>query len=305
MAGSIRTLYEATNERAHFFQTVHAWPLSEEINYDGWLQNFDKGNDKKIACHILNFFTYFPDKMIDQMLKSSIGKAGEKLSRCFTDWKHNDFITRCIYSFIPGETQNPTDSGHIFTRKLRDVLGVPEQRIIDYREIPNVLTRITKPTPVIFVDDFVGSGAQCDKAWNINKLNGMTLKEISDNSDHIFVYAPLIMNEIGYKRIKSKCASLVLSATHVLGSEYNLFNSNCICWNRDLDLYNAGVKLILKKSNELGIPSTRGNLTYDEKGFLEQGLALSFAHGTPDAVPAFFYWCHENWTPLFQKRYKR
>jgi hypothetical protein len=305
MSKSIRTLYEATSERATFFQTVHAWPLSEELNFAGWLQNFSEGKDRKIACHILNFFTYFPERMVDQMMRVAVGKLGNYLSLHFSDWKHSDFKTRCLYSFIPGETQNPTDSGHLFTRKLRDALGIPEEFIINYSRIPEVLAETIKPTPIIFVDDFVGSGEQCHCAWNINKLHGKTLKEISDDSGHKFIYAPLIVNELGFNRIKKKCPSLILSTAHILGSEYNLFNPNCICWNNDLDLHRAGVELILRKSYELGIPFTGGRVTCDGKGFLEQGLALSFSHGTPDAVPSFFYWCHENWTPLIQKRYER
>jgi len=35
-----------------------------------------------------------------------------------------------------------------------------------------------------------------------------------------------------------------------------------------------------------------------------QGLAISFDHGAPDAIPPIFYW-KENWTPLIKKEYSR
>ena len=63
--------------------------------------------------------------------------------------------------------------------------------------------------------------------------------------------------------------------------------------------------LILRKSKELGIPSTGNNDTQDEMGFKKQGLALMIENFAPDAVPSFFYWCHDNWTPLFNKSYER
>lgn len=43
----------------------------------------------------------------------------------------------------------------------------------------------------------------------------------------------------------------------------------------------------------------------DEKGFNKQGLAIAFEHGTPDAIPALFYWETEDWTPLINKVYIR
>ncbi len=299
------TELKETTERARFFQNVHAWPLSNDLNYEGCLNNFKTDEDKRIACLILDFFTYYPENMVEQMLKTSVGQAGHTLSKEFSDWKHTDFNTRCLYSAIPGERPNPADSGNFFARILRN-LGVPEDNIIDYKVLPDRLAILNKPTPVIFVDDFVGSGVQVDTAWNITLCNnGKTLSEIATNGSHVFLYTPLIMNSSGYYHIKNNCKGLHLSAPHILGGEYNLFNSNCICWKNDDSLYKAGEELILRKGRELGIPSTDGAATTDIKGYGKQGLAIKFAHGAPDAVLPFFYWCHDNWVPLFNKPYER
>jgi len=300
-------IIKKTLERAKFFQSVQVWPLTDDLNYTGWLNNFKTDNDKKIACLILDFFTYYTEKMVDHMFIASIGNAGSRLSQIFHDWKHSDFFNRVVYSYIPGEIPNISDSGFNFARKLKEVIGIPEGRLVEYNHIPEILDRINKPTPVILVDDLIGSGDQCSKAWNKNKFeyNKKTLKEFSDSEGHIFVYAPLIVNYIGFERIKKDCPSLILTPCHILGPEYNLFDPNCFCWKGSHNLYKAGTELILKKSSELGIPSTDGRHTQDEKGFGKQGLALKFAHGAPDAIPAFFYWCYDNWTPLFTKTYER
>jgi hypothetical protein len=303
----IDPIKEITLERAKFFQSVQVWPLTNKLNYSGWLNNFKTDNDKKIACLILDFFSYYSPDMVDQMFISSISKAGSRLSRILPDWKHTDFYERCIYSYIPGETKNISDSGFNFARKLKEVIGIPEKRLIEYDLIPEKLDSIGKPTPVILVDDFIGSGEQCSIAWNENefKYNNKKLNEISKDDGHIFVYAPLIVNYIGFKRIITECPSLILTPTHILGPEYNLFDPSCFCWKGEPDLYKEGVELILRKSQELGIPSKNGDDPQDEKGFWKQGLALMFEHGAPDAIPSFFYWCHENWTPLIKKTYQR
>lgn len=307
MAEINERVIDKTLERAQFFQTVQVWPLTKELNYVGWLNNFKSENDKKIACLILDFFSYYSSKMVDQMLISSLENAGHQLSKIYSDWEHNDFFNKCYYSFIPGENRGPVDSGRIFLMKVRDVLEIPENRLIDYDLIPKILDGKKERIPIILVDDFVGSGSQCFTAWNKTKnpYDNKTLLEISERSGHVFIYAPLIVNHTGYKLVREQCNGLIFTPTHILGPEYNLFTPECYCWKGDNALYNDGVELILRKSTELGIPSTNGHHTQDEKGFGAQGLAIKFEHGAPDAIPAFFYWCHEEWTPLFKKAYIR
>lgn len=294
-------------DRYKFFRDVHVWPLADELNFQGWLNNFDNPDDYNIACHILDFFNYYPKKMVDQMLIASVGRAGYELSKYFSNWQHSDFKNRCMYTFIPGETQNPSDSGNLFMRKLRDVLDIDESRFVDYKNIHDMLEDTKTPLPIVFVDDFVGSGMQCYTAWCLNKggKNDRTLSQISQLCGHKFVYAPLLVNYKGYECINKYCTDLILSPSHVIGIEYNLFEPNCICWKGNYALYQSGIEMILRISNKLGIPSTNGRHVNDEKGFHSQGLALAFEHGAPDAIPAFFYWCSDNWTPLINKTYQR
>jgi hypothetical protein len=301
------TGYNAAIERADFFQQIQIWPLNNVLNYKGWLNNFSEPKEQEIACHILNFFMFYPKAMINQMLKTLIGYCGNFLASYFPNWQYNDFREKCFYSFIPGETKNPTDSGHIYVRKLRSELHIPEQQIVDYNKL-YLLENNSDPIPVILVDDFVGSGAQCDKAWNTTsgQEGSHSLSEIASTSNHMFIYAPIVANHIGYDRIKSTCKGLTLVTCHKLNNEYNLFDPHCICWKHNEELYAKGVELILSKSKELGIPFTDGENVVDAKGFCEQGLALAFDDdGVPDAIPAIFYWCNDSWIPLIKKEYQR
>jgi hypothetical protein len=298
--------YVETKSRARFFQTVQAWPLDDDLDFEGWLSNFDKGEERELACHVLDFFNHYSSKMVIQLFKTSVANSGYVFAKHFKDWKHDDFENRCLYSFIPGETLNPTDSGHIFTRILRDEMRIPEDKIVNYQIICDILDSSTEPRPIILVDDFVGSGQQVLNAWLYNTLsNGKTLSEMCLNGNHCVVYTPLFVNQIGYDTIMSDCEGLNVSPTHILTSEYNLFDKDCICWKGDVDLFRNGTKLLLDKSNLLGIPSTGGADTRDQKGFYEQGLAISFHHGAPDAIPAIFYWNSDNWKPLIRKSYAR
>ena len=43
-------------ERGKLFRDVQVWPLSTELDYDGWLRNFTVDSDRAIAAQILDFF---------------------------------------------------------------------------------------------------------------------------------------------------------------------------------------------------------------------------------------------------------
>ena len=293
-------------EKYRFFQEVQLWPYSRDLNYESWLKNFTDGEEQEIASRILNFFVYIPEQLVNQLLVSVFSKCGAYFKRVDESWVHKSFKDNCWYSFIPGESPNPTDSGNFFSRKLRDVIGIPEDRILDFSNLILKLETSISYENVILVDDFVGSGAQCDNAWNKQRYgkNLSTLSEIANAGGHHIIYAPLLMNYMGYDRIKRKCNSLELAYIHKLGPEYNLFSKECPCWESNEKLYRKGIDLILRKSEEIGIKSSFGCSVIDIKGFGCQGLALAFAHGMPDACPPFFYWT-QNWIPLIKKYYHR
>lgn len=293
-------------EKGKFFRDVQVWPLSTELDYDGWLGNFSDDSDRVIAEHILDFFTYYSKKMVNQMLATSVGSAGLIMKEYYADWTHSHFKQKCIYSFIPGEIPNDSDSGHIFIRKIREIANIPQSQLVGFDDLFDYLEQNpSNPIPVILVDDIVGSGLQCKTAWcdQIGGTKSNTLKEIAQKYNHKFVYAPLIINKVGFDLIKRDCPELFLSPAHIIGEEYNLFSDKCICWNNDIALYTKGTEMILRKSAELGIRDN--NLEVSAKGFRGQGLAFAFEHGIPDAVPAFFYWDSENWVPLIKKSYDR
>lgn len=292
-------------ERYRLYRNTQLWPLADELNYEQWLSNFADGEEQLIAQHILDFFIYFPDGLINQMMSTVIGKCGYYFKQQRGSWSDADFKSNCWYSFIPGEDQKPTDSGHLFTRKLRDVLHIPEDRIISFTDLLNQLNK-TKNQNVVLVDDFVGSGHQTWVAWVFpDSTIGKSFQNITIDNNHKVVYAPLIVNHKGYDKIRNDCSDLELKYVHMLTKQYSIFEQDCPCWNGDVNLFKKAVLLLENKSKALGIPFTNGAHVNDVKGYGEQGLAIAFAHGIPDACPPIFYWETEEWKPLMKKVYPR
>ena len=301
-------ILEETKERLELFREMQLFPIARELDFENWLKNFTNDEDREIAAHVLKFFIYLPDSMVNQLLRTVVGKCGYYFSNNDQAWTHDSFKKYCWYSFIQGEEKDDiTDSGYIFTRKLRDELNIPNSRIVGFEKLYEVLEEETTPQNVILVDDFVGSGAQTDTAWNSHHFGkfDQTLRELVTSSHHRIVYAPLVANEVGLKRIASKCLGLHMEYIYKLTPEYNLLNPNGVCWNGDKAKYDKFKNLLFHVAKEEGIPITEGKHVNDMFGFGCQGLALAFSHGIPDACPAFFYWDTDTWKPLKKRSYHR
>ena len=84
-----------------------------------------------------------------------------------------------------------------------------------------------------------------------------------------------------------------------------MFNVNSIYCNGDETVFERFINMMVRIAKELNIPITYGNHVNDFQGFGQQGLALAFNHGIPDACPAFFYWDTATWKPLKKRPYHR
>ncbi len=296
-------------EKLKAFREMQLFPKPMGLDFENWMENFQNPEDREVAAHVLQHFMYFSDELIDQMLRTVIGRCGYYFTQYDSNWTHSSFKNDCWYSFVQGEnSDHVTDSGYIFTRKLREVLNIPDDRIIKFDALFKKLEDLNDiPQNVILVDDFVGTGAQADTAWNDHRFGtwSLTLSEHQIRYGHRIIYAPLIVNSLGFSRIKDYCPNLHLEYIHYLGIEYNLFNVDGICWSGNKDLFNRFLSMMERVANEQKIPITGGDDVNDVCGFGQQGLALAFSHGIPDACPAFFYWNTASWKPLKKRVYHR
>lgn len=300
---------DLVKEKMRFYREMQLLPSAKGFDFENWLENFNTPEDKEIAAQILNNFIYIPDEVIDQMLRTAVGRCGYYFSKLDSTWTHNSFKDNCWYSFVQGEnTDDATDSGFIFTRKLREQLNIPDDRILKYDSLFKKLEdNAAVPQNVILVDDFVGSGAQTDKAWNDHKFGAfnLTLNELEQSFHHRIVYAPLVVNEMGLSRIQRRCPNLHLEYIHKLGLEYSLLNVNGHCWDGDHVKYGKFLNLLSRVAAQENIPNRGGDHVNDILGFGRQCLAIAFSHGIPDACSAFFYWETATWKPLKRRPYHR
>ena len=285
------------SKKFKFYQEIQLWPKEIEFNASGWLGNFS-ASERHLAEKILEFFVYFPDDIINQLFCTVIGRAGYFFRQYDSTWCNQSFSDNCWYSYIPGETINPSDSGSAYLEKVKYILGVPEGRLMGFGGLLQFLSDAKTPQNVILTDDFVGSGAQCYNAWNRQLYEEFpkTLKQVVIEGGHHVIYVPLIVNFRGKNKIEDHCEGLKLEYAYELGPEWCLLLPDCLCWGGDRGLYNEGKALIIEKSKELGIPDD--DSVNSIWGFGKQGLALGFPRSIPDACPTFFRIKKNGWVPL-------
>lgn len=296
--------FRRTIEKCSFFLNSQTWPITAKIDYNGWLNNFDE-NEKEVAAVILDYFVFFTDSMIDELVNAAVCQASYEIKKRIAGWDYEKLYTECWYSYMPG-TYRASESGHIFPRKLNKCLDIPTEIIIDHHDLLKKVSLASEPMVIIMVDDFVGSGEQCIDLWNRHREGPAgtyppTFGEICKEKRHTVVYAPLVANKEGFNRIIQQCDCLSVTPVHLLGEEYNLFNSNCPCWHGDYDLFFQGIGLLNRKSEELGISMDFCD-EVSVRGYRAQGLALAFYDSVPDAIPAIFYWDKNNWKPLVHRK---
>ncbi|MGH6896913.1 MAG: phosphoribosyltransferase-like protein [Acidobacteriota bacterium] len=286
------------------FTAFQIWPLRSRMDPKRWLQNF-RDEEIAYAVHLLNGFTYFCEGMVDQMLLA----AFQGISRLRRnprlpptqqkgEWLH--FLETALITPVQGENPSATDSGYVFSRKARQLLFLDEDRILEPKE---AIQRLVDkgPRPVVFVDDFVGSGNQFLATWWRNyKVNGVdhSFRELSNFRGSDFYYCMPVCTPGGRREIMKHAPVVSICPANMLSERHSALHPKSLIWPAHL---RVGARDSLSEcSQRAGIPDNDGGVD-DWRGFHKLALALAFSHGVPDATLPLFYWDHNGWQPLVRR----
>jgi len=287
--------------RCRFFQDVQLWPLLEELDPKRWLSNF-LDSEMDHAIHLLNAFMYFRQPLMDQLMRA----AFQALSQLETwpskppfpsriAWR--SFLDNVLITRVTGEDPSDTDSGFRFQRMARQVLGIPENRILPPEKILRSIVR-QGPRSVVFVDDFVGSGNQFRMTWERQYALRPSLSLSFQNlasimPDNQFFYCPLICTEFGRQELSRSCPEAVICPAHFLPPQYSALVPDSIVWPEYLK--DSAYAFLKQASARAGIPDT------EWQGIGHLGLVLAFEHCVPDATLKIIYWNENGWKPLIER----
>jgi len=283
----------------------HAWDHTK-INPRGWMDNFEP-RDRGLAAALLSRFTFYSDQLVDQLFRSAfqnISNASapgwKPFSEAKTDWKQ--FCDSALITLVQGEIPNPSDSGWLFARKARQILGVRENQLLTPADaVQRVIAGHTGA--LIFVDDFVGSGEQFIRTWRRDfseSGNGHQSFELASklNRSTQFYYCNAMTTVRGRDRISAAVPNVRVSAGNFIPYDHSLSSSTSVLWRNETRA--EGIEMIRRVSGDLGYTEAQGGLE-DWEGFHKLGLGLAFEHSVPDASLPIFYSERGGWTPLVRR----
>jgi len=287
--------------KCNYFVDVQLWPIHSVIDPERWLSNF-KVAEMDHAAQLLYSFLYYSEKLTDEMfiaafqgLSREIIKRGHSLLNLRATWR--TFVDSVIITYVTGEKPNVTDSGYTFARKARQLLGIPEDRIMSPDDAVLQLYNYG-PQPVVFVDDFVGSGDQFLKTWKrpvpLSSSVAASFRKLASMRGSQFFYCPLLCTQVGYDRLERECPNVTVSPAHILSDRYNAFAADSLIWPPEL--LPTASDFIHEASIRAGVHSISW------RGYNDLGLAVAlFPNSVPDATLPIIYWNENGWHPLIQR----
>lgn len=282
-------------EKAMFMVNVRVWPLRKELDPHRWLSNF-KEHEREVAVHILDQFMYFGEELLDAAFLAGF----QRISMSLLDPQHplglskrwEEFLSSVLVTPVSGELDSIADSGRVFGRKARQVLGLSEDHLLEPdKAAPRARLR---GRPLVLVDDFVGTGQQMITMWE-----NLGLDAVASSGVPIF-YTPALATTYGHRAILDQCKGLTLSPGQLIPSEYSATVENSILWPAGKG--QEYLDIVRRASMRAGIPDTNGASVDDWQGFHRLGLALAMHGSIPDATLALFRWEGNGWNPLIQRK---
>ncbi len=205
-------------------------------------------------------------------------------------------------TYVTGESPHLSDSGILFARKAKRALGFREQDIVSPdAAIADLMA--TPGLPLVFVDDFVGSGRQFEATWHrkVECLDG-TSRSFADLRDGGQLtqayYCNAVSTAAGLARIAENCPGVMVLPGNVVGVEASFTDDGTRQWPSQLR--EIGRRFIAGVAPRCGFLASDGT-EEDWRGFDLLGLGLSFSHSTPDATLPIFHSERNGWKPLVRR----
>lgn len=277
------------------------WPRGK-IEYRGWLANFDRP-DRPLAVQMLSRFTFLSHALVDRLFVSAFHDVSNliKVDQPGFQGRQDAWRRFCADALVVpvmGEKPNPSDSGWGFTRKARQLIGIAEANLLQPRDAVDALTR-GSTAPIVFVDDFVGSGDQFLRTWRRrhDTARGPQSFETLARSAPAF-YCNVFMTQYGKNRIQRGAPSVRLVTGNTIPSDHNHVGFGSSIWPKERVM--SGMRLARRVGHLLGYTERNGGLR-DWRGYHRLGLGIAMEDSVPDANLPLFFEDANGWQPLVRR----
>lgn len=285
--------------RCDFLVESQLWPIEQDLDYQGWLGNFLDCEQKYAEC-LLNGFMFFSQAITRQLFLVGFNRLFFSVQKSDPSGKPQDawnaFKDSLLVTHVTGEDPSPSDSGYAFARLARQFLGLKESQIVTNEYAVEKLW-FDGPVPLLFVDDFVGSGNQFCDTWErfhtIAPTVSVSFQRAMQKHTFPAYYCPVISTIPGKQKISKRAPEVTLSPAHLIDETYSVFSNSTPIWPEHL---RSNAEAFLRSA------STRAGITSNWRGFHNLGLLIAFQDGgPPDATLPLIYHESSHWKPLVRR----
>lgn len=287
--------------RCEALKAASFWCPEPVIRPRAWLGNFAR-EDQAFASLLLDKFQFYSARLTDELLRAAFHSIGDGLPKGPAAPARDGLVKSlagAVFTPVRGEKPNPTDSGYLLCRKARQLLRVPENRVVETRD---ALCHAKTGGTVVFLDDFVGSGDQFITTWRKDLVNfGASFQDIQRASNFTAIYVTLISTDFGLQNIYREAPSVAVCLTHIVEPKSTVFEA----LGKEPAVLNR-LEAFLEKYAPRLRPDEQWmaeNLEYLKYGYKKRGLLLGFEHSVPDAtLPIFWAKGTNSWEPLVERK---
>lgn len=288
--------------RCEYFSQVGVWPPPRVANPGAWLENFTD-SEQEVAVALLNALVHFNEELTDALVVAAVRGLAPQITNGAVGYHAKralwiEFLTSVRLTHVRSakDDADETKSGFLFVRKARQQLALPSEQVLPAAEVLAAIAAGDE-RPVIIVDDFAGTGETFLEGWERPYENSggdsSTFAQQAAAGARIY-FCPALCAADAKSRIEEFGARApFLSPAHFLPREMSVVHPD----SEVIPGYLRGdVEDVVRSA------TARAGTSEPVFGYGGLGLALSFAHGTPDATLPIFYCEDLGWTPLVRRR---
>lgn len=285
---------EQALRRTRAMAAAAIWDRPPKVNPRGWLANFEAG-DRFAAAIVLDRLVYVSEATLEGMVYSALmrllasrRRPGDTVE--VGSQRAEDFIAQACWTFIEGEDPNITDSGYKFCRMTRK--WVDEDLMVS----PDVAAaEAARGRPVVFLDDFIGSGEQLRVTW---KRHFEAIAAFTNFEAH---YVCPVATQYGLDRIAKLGIPVSVWPCNIMTARDSINGGAMPPFVSEAEARGRVEELLRKYGPRLDVSATLSDPESRKFGFHSLGLTLAFHHKVPDAtIPLIYRKAGPNWTVLVE-----
>lgn len=170
----------------------------------------------------------------------------------------------------------------------------------------NALKEARGGFPIVFVDDFLGSGAQFIETWERDILGNAPCSFQAAHARAPFraFCLVLIATHAALDHIRKNAPSVHISAMHVLDDLYSIKQLESPSLSPPIPNFQSAIRAFLERYSSLfQLPPFMRKVDWPSYGFHSLGLLLAFEHGVPDSsIPLIWASAPDPWVQLVKPR---